>query len=306
MLYDGRNKVQNGWFVLGSMIPAGVADTVVQWDLEVNTKKGWIRRPIICHSQVGYHPDQKKTAVIEFDRRDIPGRTADLLRISDDGACNTVFISELKSWGQYLRYQYFTFDFTSVRDSGLYLIRYDSSNTKPFIISKQVYEHTWQPTLDIYFPVQMDYMRVNEAYRVWHGTTHLDDARQAPAGHEHFDLYSQGPETDSPFKGGEHIPGLNIGGCFDAGDYDIRTQTQYSVILNLVQIRERFGIDRDKTFIDQKRRFVDIHHPDGVPDIMQQIEHGVLTMIAQHKPSVTPFTVSLFPLSISIHIWAMH
>lgn len=71
----------------------------------------------------------------------------------------------------------------------------------------------------------MDHMFVNEAYRVWHGASHLDDARQAPVSHEHFDLYAQGPTTDSPFKPGEHIPDLNIGGWFDAGDFDLRTQT---------------------------------------------------------------------------------
>ena len=88
--------------------------------------------------------------------------------------------------------------------------------------------HAWQPTLDVYFPVQMDHMFVNEAYRVWHGASHLDDARQAPVGHEHFDLYAQGPATDSPFAPGEHIPGLNVGGWFDAGDFDLRTQTHYA------------------------------------------------------------------------------
>src|SRR3546814_1526228 len=76
----------------------------------------------------------------------------------------------------------------------------------------------------------MDHMFVNEAYRVWHGEAHRDDARQAPVSHEHLDLYAQGPTTDTRFKGGEHIPGLNVGGWFDAGDFDIRTQSQYAVV----------------------------------------------------------------------------
>src|SRR3546814_18144377 len=74
----------------------------------------------------------------------------------------------------------------------------------------------------------MDHMFVNEAYRVWHGEAHRDDARQAPVSHEHLDLYAQGPTTDTRFKGGEHIHGLNVGGWFDAGDIDIRTQSQYA------------------------------------------------------------------------------
>jgi hypothetical protein len=126
-------------------------------------------------------------------------------------------------------------------------------------------------------------MFVNEAYRVWHGAAHLDDALQAPLNHEHFDLYAQGPTTDTPYRPGEHIPGLNIGGWFDAGDYDIRTQTQYYVVSNLVRIWETFRPERDETTIDQEKRYVDIHHPDGVPDILQQIEHGTLALIAQHR-----------------------
>src|SRR3546814_20830404 len=62
------------------------------------------------------------------------------------------------------------------------------------------------------------------------GEANRDDARQAPVSHEHLDLYAQGPTTDTRFKGGEHIPGLNVGGWFDAGDFDIRTQSQYAVV----------------------------------------------------------------------------
>jgi hypothetical protein len=129
----------------------------------------------------------------------------------------------------------------------------------------------------------MDHMFVREAYRVWHGAAHLDDALQAPINHEHFDLYAQGPTTDTPYAPGEHIPGLNIGGWFDAGDFDIRTQTQYATILDLVHTWETFRIERDETTIDQDRRYVEIHATDGVPDLLQQIEHGTLALIAQYR-----------------------
>jgi hypothetical protein len=129
----------------------------------------------------------------------------------------------------------------------------------------------------------MDHVTVNEAYRVWHGASHLDDARQAPVDHQHFDLYAQGPTTDTPFEPGEHIPGLNIGGWYDAGDYDIRTQTQYGVVRNLVAVWETFRPLRDNTTVDYPAKYVDIHVPDGKPDILQQIEHGTLALIAQHR-----------------------
>jgi hypothetical protein len=46
---------------------------------------------------------------------------------------------------------------------------------------------------------------------------------------------------------------------------------------------EYFSIQRDQTTICQKKRYVDIHSPDGKPDILQQIEHGTLALMAQYK-----------------------
>jgi len=189
----------------------------------------------------------------------------------------------LIEWGPYLRYKYSTFDFSEIKEEGLYCIEYGNIKTSVFRIAKNVYENIWHPTLDVFLPVQMDHVFVNEAYRVWHGASHLDDALQAPINHEHFDLYAQGPTTDSPFKPGEHIKGLNVGGWFDAGDHDIRTQTVYGLVQNLVHIWETFGLDRDQTLVDQEKKYVDLHTPDGKPDLLQQIEHGTLQLLAQHK-----------------------
>jgi len=282
-LYDGRNKAQNGWYVVRALIPSNKTGKVVQWFLTANTIPNWIRTPVIEYSQLGYHPDQKKVAVIEFDKNDASLTSASLFKVNDDGSFTEQFKGELKSWGNYLRYNYSTFDFSSVKEDGIYVIKYDTITTSAFRIAKDIYENAWHPTLDVYLNVQMDHMLVNEAYRVWHGASHLDDALQAPVNHKHFDLYAQGPTTDTPYKPGEHIPGLNIGGWYDAGDYDIRTQTQYSLVSNLVQIWEDFHPMRDETTINEKNRYVDMHHPDGTPDIIQQIEHGTLQLLAQFK-----------------------
>jgi len=85
------------------------------------------------------------------------------------------------------------------------------------------------------------------------------------------------------FKAGEHIPGLDRGGWYDAGDFDLRTQTQASTITALVLTREFFGADWDETTVDEKARYVQIRKPDGIPDIVQQVEHGVLALLAQYK-----------------------
>ncbi|MGV8838584.1 glycoside hydrolase family 9 protein, partial [Cellvibrio sp.] len=62
-----------------------------------------------------------------------------------------------------------------------------------------------------------------------------------------------------------------------------RTQTQYDVVNTLVTAWETFGLKRDTTSVDYARKFVDLHTADGKPDVLQQIEHGTLALIAQHR-----------------------
>lgn len=282
-LYDGRNKAQNGWFVVRSLLPVDKTGTVIDWHIAANVQPDWIRPPMIAHSQVGYHPAQEKIAVIELDRNDKRKAKARLLKTTGDGGTAQILESAPKAWGGYLRYNYLTFDFSSVRESGIYMIEYAGERTAPFRIAGDVYATAWQPTLDIFFPVQMDHVLVNEAYRVWHGASHLDDALQAPVNHVHFDLYAQGPSTETRYKPGEHVPGLNIGGWYDAGDYDIRTQSVYATVAGLVNVWETFRLARDTTAVDYARKHVELHVADGSPDLLQQIEHGTLFLISQHR-----------------------
>lgn len=280
-LYDGRNQAQNGWYVLRSMLPAGKTGAVVTWTVTPNAIPNWVRKPVIGHSQLGYVPDQKKVAVIELDPNDKPAATATLLKINADGSETPVLTGDARPWGHYLRYDYRTFDFSSVKAPGLYEIAYEGQKTLSFRIDPNIYADAWHATNDVYFPVAMDHMFVQEAYRVWHGDSHRDDALQAPPNNEHLDLYGSGPTTDTKYKPFEHIPGLNVGGWFDAGDFDIRTQSQYAVVQSLVQSWDDYHLTRDDTAIDEARRHVMMHVPDGKPDILQQIEHGTIQLVAQ-------------------------
>src|SRR3546814_1760551 len=90
-------------------------------------------------------------------------------------------------------YRYLRLDFSDVRDPGIYVLSFGDTRTAPFRIAHDLYADAWHPTLDVYFPVAMDHMFVNEAYRVWPGEAHRDVARQAPVCPEHLDLYAQGP-----------------------------------------------------------------------------------------------------------------
>jgi hypothetical protein len=283
MMFDGRNKAQNGWFVLRTLIPAGKTGDVVVWHVHPNVVRGWVRQPVIGYNQVGYTPGREKVSVIELDPLFTVRKRARVLRLNADGEYHEVFSGDVKPWGKWMRYQYAHFDFTTVREPGIYVIEYAGQRTGPFRIAEHIYHDIWRPTLETYLPVQMDHVAVREAYRIWHGASHLDDARQAPANYVHFDGYKQGPASDSPYASGQHVPGINVGGWFDAGDFDLRTQTHTRVILDLVQAFEAFHMTLDNTSVDEKARYVELRKPDGTPDVVQQIEHGVTLLLAEDK-----------------------
>jgi endoglucanase len=281
-LFDGRNKAQNGWFVLRTLIPAGKTGDVIVWHIRPNLIAGWTRPPVVGYNQVGYTPERQKVAVVELDPLYDAPMVARVLRLTPEGGYQEAFSGEVKPWGKWMRYQYAYFDFSTVREPGLYAIEYAGQRTGLFRIAKNVYDGIWRPSLDTYLPEQMDHVKVREGYRIWHGASHLDDARQAPVNYTHFDGYQQGPTPDSPFRPGQHIPGLNVGGWYDAGDFDLRTQTQTRVITDLVLAREQFGASSDDTSVDEAARYVQMRKPDGVPDVVQQVEHGVLLLLAQY------------------------
>lgn len=283
LLFDGRNLAQNGWFVVRSLLPSNKTGKVLTWYVEPNAIPNWKRSPVIGFSQVGYHPSQEKIAVIELDKNDTPLKTASLFQVTADGKYVEKVKANVKPWGRFLRYNYVRFDFSSVKEPGIYFIQYGNQKTNTFSIASNVYENIWHPTLDVWFPVQMDHMEVNEAYRVWHGAPFLDDALQAPTNWQHFDGYSMGPTTQTKYKPYERIPGLAIGGWFDAGDFDIQTGSHCDAVLSLVDAWEQFKLDRDETYVDHTTRYVDIHRPDGKPDVLEQIEQGTLNMVAQVK-----------------------
>ena len=279
-LYDGRMLAQNGWFVLRSVLPKGKTGKVVTWTVEPNAVPGWIREPNIGFCQVGYIPEQPKVAVIELDKQDKPQATASLIRIKDDGTTEEAYKGNIQSWGPYFKYNYVKFDFSVVKEPGVYYIQYGKTKTNNFLIDAHVYDKITDATTDVWVPIHMNHMYVTEGYRTWHGEPFKEGYLQAPES-DHFDLHRQGPTTDTKYKPYELIPGLNIGGFFDAGDFDIETGSNINVVQNFIRTWELFKPQRDETFVSQKQRYVDLHRPDGVPDILQFIEHGTLNLVAQ-------------------------
>ena len=282
-LYDGRMNHNNGWFVLSSEIPAGMDKGAIQWIITPNAVEDWLYPPVVQLSQVGYHPAQPKVAVVELDQRDERREKAVLYRVTERGAEEALALDG-KAWGRFLRYAYLLFDFTSIQEEGLYQLRYGASESSVFRIAEDVYDRgVWQPVLEYFLPVQMCHMRVNEKYRVWHDLCHDDDARMAPVNFTHFDGYAQGPSTLTRYQPGDTVPGLNVGGWHDAGDFDLRVESQAGEAYILSLAYEVFGVNYDATTIDQTRKITEIHQPDGKNDILQQIEHGMLSVVGGYR-----------------------
>ncbi len=280
-LYDGRMLAQNGWFVLRSVLPAGKTGKVVTWMVEPYAIPGWIREPNIGFSQIGYTPEQPKVAVIELDKNDpVQNGSASLMRLNPDGTTTEAYKDAVKTWGLYYKYNYVKFDFSTVRQPGVYYIQYGQTKTNDFLIDEHVYDKITDATTDVWVPIHMNHMYVTEGYRTWHGEPFKEGYLQAPES-DHFDLHSQGKNTDTKYKPYELIPGLNVGGFFDAGDFDIETGSNINVVQNFIRTWELFHPQRDETFVSQEQRYVELHRPDGKPDILQFIEHGVLNLVTQ-------------------------
>ena len=278
-LYDGRMNHNNGWFVLRSEIPAGATAKAVQWYIEPSVVSGWRYKPVVQTSQVGYHPLQPKKAIIETDRRSEPLSTASIVRYDQDVERIVKEIG-IKDWeGEFLRYRYLEADFSDITEEGLYCIRYGDSSSSIFTISSDVYERgVWQPVIEYFLPVQMCHVRVSEKYRVWHDLCHNDDARLAPSGN-HIDGYVQPDDDMTRYQALDVIENLNVGGWHDAGDFDLRVESQSGECYILSKAYEAFRPEIDVTYIDQTSRIVEIHQPDGRNDILQQIEHGALSVV---------------------------
>ncbi|HTF96193.1 MAG TPA: glycoside hydrolase family 9 protein [Cellvibrio sp.] len=282
-LWDGRANHNNGWYIVRGTIPADKTSNALEWIVTPHVIKNWVYEPVIQVSQVGYGTAQPKQVVIEQDKRDTKASELKIIKLSETGK-TVVKKATVKPWGNFLRYQYMTYDFSDIKEPGMYQISYRDKTSHAFKIGDDVLSrHAWQPTLEYFLPVQMCHMRVNEKYRVWHGLDHQDDARMMPLNFNHIDGYISDDSTRTQFKPGDRVPGLNVGGWHDAGDYDLRVESQMGTVWLLATMVEEFGLHHDATLIDQEKKLVEIHVADGKNDALQQIEHGLLSVLGGYK-----------------------
>jgi hypothetical protein len=280
---DNRHNNYGGWILVKSEIPAGVTKNAVEWTITPNVIPGWVREPVIAISQIGYHPDQTKKAIIELDPLTKKLEKATLFKVGGDDM-HEVMAAVPGKWGSFLCYDYAVFDFSSVRDPGLYVVKYGKTESYPFSIKNDVFSNgVWQPTLEAYFPIQMCHVKVRDRSLIWHGACHLDDALQAPLDIVHIDGYRQYPAKETNYPAQTPVPYLNVGGWHDAGDDDLAAGSQASTTHFLVLAWELTKNPTDQTYVNFEERYVEMYKPDGVPDFVQQIKQGALNLLSGYR-----------------------
>ena len=129
------------------------------------------------------------------------------------------------NWGKFLRYNYLKVNFTDVKEPGLYKIKYNTSVSPIFRIDNDVYARgVWQPVLEYFLPVQMCQharQRKNTAY----GTTAA--TWTMPRWHRHT-IISTATTRKRACPSSNRVKWfpVNIGGWHDAGDFDLRIESQ--------------------------------------------------------------------------------
>ncbi|MGD0127781.1 MAG: glycoside hydrolase family 9 protein [Terriglobia bacterium] len=281
-LLDQRQGSPQPWFMFEAAFERSSSATEIGMTITPTLTPAWRRTPVIGISQVGCLPRQTKRAILELDARDSAAEPVKLYQLQATGGKKLVKSGVAKDWGKFLRFQYAIFDFSDVQQPGLYLVEFRTQHAGPFQIADEVTDEAWQPTLEYFLPVQMCHVAVKEGSRTWHGACHLDDARQAPANHVWIDGYQQG-ERETNFQNNEHIPGLDWGGWHDAGDHDLPAGSSAHTTLALALAQEEFHPTLDESTIHRSQREVLLHLPDGKPDLLQQIEYGVESMLASYR-----------------------
>lgn len=229
----------------------------------------------VRYSHVGYLPGGAKQAILEIDARDtFPNLAARLERQTASGA-QTVLTGEFTPTLQDFWKQFAVFDFSAVTEGGEYRIVWSGGATDWFPIAPDIFQNRWQNTLDDFFPFQMSHAAVDLGGGFSHAASTLDDALAAPPntiGADSFISY----EADGASG---YVP-LDVGGWFDAGDYDLNVSAQAFSVHQLALAWEEFAPQRDIHSLDLPNRRLNVNQPNGIPDLLEQIEWGTRWLLA--------------------------
>ena len=241
----------------------------------------------VRYSRIGYPVDGAKVVVLEWPKH--ASRPDDHLRLEgQDGAVIKEGRFGKTEQCDYMQSKFASFDFTELKQPGEYRVVW-SHGAVEFPIRQSVFEdRLWAPTLDFFMPFQMCHADVDLGDLPDHRRCHLDDATRVPANFPGVDAFRSYECKGTPYKAGQAVPCAN-GGWHDAGDCDVNINAQSFTVWILSLAYEEFGIDRDVGALDVEAQAYTAGKPDGVPDIVQQIEWGALWLLSMLQPDGRTF-----------------
>jgi hypothetical protein len=283
-LINGQLIKRGEWFKISSEIPGGVTRNALVWEVMISQQQNWEREPVILHSQVGYHPDQKKRVLLELPSFDRYTNKMDMYRLNPDGGFTKVFSDQPFYTGSFLRYYYYSFDFSGIREEGIYQIRYKDQASGLFRISKTVFmDEVWQPTLEIFFPLHMDHLKVVDRNMIRQDLSQTDNAPQAPPNMDYSGENGIDDTTRTALRPINRITGLIEGGWFNSSNDNEKTLSQTNAVYWLGLAYLEFEESLDMTTVNWKYRIVKLHESDSVPDLVQQVEHGARFLLSWYR-----------------------
>lgn len=241
-------------------------------------------RPRLCVPALGYSAGGLKEVTMEWPRGE--ARPADAVRIQDLGGRVLVqgrFGPTLSP--EHMQSDFASFAFSELREPGTCKVVWDAGEDREIEIKPTIFSQAvWVPTLRDFLPWQMCHAAVKfEGGRLPElPACHLDDARRVPANFPGIDGFRSYECDLTPFKEGDMIP-CGAGGWHDAGDYDLNVHAQAHTTWKLALAHEEFCIQNDETTLDLAGQRVVVGVPDGVPDILQQVQWGAVWLLAMQQ-----------------------
>jgi hypothetical protein len=237
----------------------------------------------VRYSRIGYPAAGMKSVVLEWPRH--VSRPDDGVRLEkrDETIVKQGRFSETVTLS-HMQCDFASFDFSEVREPGDYRVVW-SGGAVEFPVRPSVFEdRLWEPTLDYFLPFQMCHADVVLGDAVpGHHKCHMDDATRVPANFPGVDGFRSYECEGTPYKAGDHVP-CAAGGWHDAGDCDLNINAQAFGVWVLSLAYEEFGISRDVSTLDVQQGAYARGKPDGVPDILEQIEWSVLWLLSMEQP----------------------
>ncbi|KPK66070.1 MAG: hypothetical protein AMK73_01085 [Planctomycetes bacterium SM23_32] len=279
---DDHRRFQAPYFIVGVGVPTGEAQTR---DVFITLPEfpGAEQHVAVRWSHIGYPLRGEKFAVLEWSK--YGPRPADQARLEDtDG--NVVKQGRFGPTQvlDYMQGSYAEFDFSDVIVPGRYRVVWDGGATGYFPIMDNVFtDALWQPTLDDFIPFQMCHANVELGEGITgHPPCHMDDAARVAAHFRGPDGFVSYEAEGTPYEAGEQVA-CALGGWHDAGDYDVNVHANAFTTWTLALAYEEFGIERDVATLDVAAATFAAGRPDGVPDILQQVEWGALWLLSMQQ-----------------------